>query len=79
MQSRLAIILIHAALEAVLAFLNHFPLFSLMLRVKDPDRLPGGLQFSVLQAAATAAPIIELKVAWGTFSAQDLQRTDSLV
>jgi phosphatidylinositol glycan class Q protein len=25
----------------VLAFLNHFPLFALMVRVKDPRRLPG--------------------------------------
>jgi phosphatidylinositol glycan class Q protein len=30
-----------AGLETILAFINHFPLFALMLRVKDPWRLPG--------------------------------------
>jgi len=34
-----------ALLETVLALLNHFPLFSLMLKVKDPLRLPGGIYF----------------------------------
>lgn len=28
-------------MEALLAFFNHFPLFAIMLRIKDPDRLPG--------------------------------------
>lgn len=40
-QLRLTIILTHALTEAVLAFINHFPLFALVLRVKDPWRLPG--------------------------------------
>jgi hypothetical protein len=62
LQSRLCIILIHATLEGVLAFLNHFPLFSLMLRLKDPDRLPGGLAFSVM--ATAHLPILQLRVVW---------------
>ncbi|PCH37484.1 Gpi1-domain-containing protein [Wolfiporia cocos MD-104 SS10] len=37
----LAIILVQAVLDTVSALLNHFPLFALMLRVKDPMRLPG--------------------------------------
>jgi hypothetical protein len=28
-------------METLLAFMNHFPLFALVLRVKDPWRLPG--------------------------------------
>lgn len=36
----------------MLAFLNHFPLFAMMLRVKDPQRLPGGLAFSVVNEGA---------------------------
>jgi phosphatidylinositol N-acetylglucosaminyltransferase subunit Q len=40
-QTRLAVILVHASIETILAFMNHFPLFALMLRVKDPARLPG--------------------------------------
>ncbi|KAG9043766.1 phosphatidylinositol N-acetylglucosaminyltransferase subunit gpi1 [Tulasnella sp. UAMH 9824] len=43
--ARVFIILIHASLETCLAFLNHFPLFAMMLRLKDPARLPGGIYF----------------------------------
>lgn len=43
----MAILFLHAANETVLAFINHFPLFAIMLRVKDPGRLPGGLQLTV--------------------------------
>lgn len=39
--SRMAIICIKAMLDTLLAFLNHFPLFALMLRFKDSKRLPG--------------------------------------
>ncbi|CDO68621.1 hypothetical protein BN946_scf184996.g52 [Trametes cinnabarina] len=38
--ARLAIMMIHAVLDTVTALLNHFPLFALLLRVKDPLRLP---------------------------------------
>ena len=37
----LAIIVVHGVLDTVSALLNHFPLFALMLRIKDPMRLPG--------------------------------------
>lgn len=47
MQTRLLIISIHATLETALAFINHFPLFALLLRLKEPGRLPGGLCFAV--------------------------------
>ena len=39
--SRMAIIFLKAVLDTWLACLNHFPLFALMLRVKDSRRLPG--------------------------------------
>lgn len=35
-------------LEGQLAFLNHFPLFAVMLRLKDSKRLPGGLTFELV-------------------------------
>ena len=38
--AQILIISLKAALDTWLAFLNHFPLFALMLRVKDPGRLP---------------------------------------
>jgi phosphatidylinositol N-acetylglucosaminyltransferase subunit Q len=43
-QIRLAIILTQAVIDILLAFLNSFPLGALMLRLKDSDRLPGGLK-----------------------------------
>ncbi|KAF9925834.1 phosphatidylinositol N-acetylglucosaminyltransferase subunit gpi1 [Linnemannia zychae] len=45
--SRVAVICMQATMETVLACLNHFPLFAIMLRIKDPDRLPGGLRLEV--------------------------------
>jgi phosphatidylinositol glycan class Q protein len=39
--ARVAVIGLKAALEIGLACLNHFPLFAVMLRIKDPGRLPG--------------------------------------
>jgi phosphatidylinositol glycan class Q protein len=39
--ARMAIIVLKAALDTWLACLNHFPLFALMLRIKDSRRLPG--------------------------------------
>lgn len=40
--ARMAIIFLKASLDTLLAFLNHFPLFAFMLRIKDSGRLPGG-------------------------------------
>ncbi|KAE8146451.1 N-acetylglucosaminyl transferase component-domain-containing protein [Aspergillus avenaceus] len=45
--ARMSIISLKAALDTWLAFLNHFPLFALMLRVKDSRRLPGGIRFEL--------------------------------
>jgi phosphatidylinositol glycan class Q protein len=39
--ARMIIISIKAIFDTLLSCLNHFPLFALMLRVKDPRRLPG--------------------------------------
>ena len=53
--SRMAIITLKAMLDTLLAFLNHFPLFALMLRVKDSRRLPGGISF-VIQTPKSVGP-----------------------
>ncbi|CAD6503012.1 BgTH12-02685 [Blumeria graminis f. sp. triticale] len=45
--SRMTIISLKAILDTMLACLNHFPLFALMLRIKDPHRLPGGIRFEL--------------------------------
>ena len=41
--ARVAVIALKAGLEIGLACLNHFPLFAVMLRLKDSRRLPGKL------------------------------------
>ncbi|KAL0068313.1 pig-Q [Marasmius tenuissimus] len=62
---RLGTILIQASLETQLAFMNHFPLFALMLRVKDPSRLPGGLYFSHNTSPTATSPILVLELGSG--------------
>ncbi len=49
--ARMAIISLKACLDTCLACLNHFPLFALMLRIKDSKRLPGGIHFELLPPA----------------------------
>ncbi|KAJ7280423.1 N-acetylglucosaminyl transferase component-domain-containing protein [Mycena rebaudengoi] len=58
---RVATILLNACLEMQLAFMNPFPLFALMLRAKDPWRLPGEIYFSVEYPTACAAPHLVVK------------------
>ena len=45
--ARVAVISFKATLETGLACLNHFPLFAIMLRLKDPSRLPGRLTLCI--------------------------------
>ncbi|CAK7266322.1 pig-Q [Sporothrix epigloea] len=45
--ARMVIISLKAVFDTLLSCLNHFPLFALMLRVKDPQRLPGGICFEL--------------------------------
>jgi hypothetical protein len=45
---RLGVLILQASMETLLALFNHFPLFALMLRVKDPWRLPGKLEPNLL-------------------------------
>ena len=46
--ARMVIISLKAILDTLLSCLNHFPLFALMLRVKDPRRLPGKFVMTIL-------------------------------
>lgn len=45
--ARMVIISMKAGFDTLLSCLNHFPLFAIMLRVKDPGRLPGGIRFEL--------------------------------
>ncbi|KAK6592580.1 N-acetylglucosaminyl transferase component [Botrytis cinerea] len=55
--ARMAIISLKATLDALLTCLNHFPLFALMLRLKDSQRLPGGIRFELRDAQQLASQI----------------------
>ncbi|KAL5116793.1 pig-Q [Pleosporales sp. CAS-2024a] len=56
--ARVAVISLKAALEIGLACLNHFPLFAVMLRLKDPARLPGGIAFEILHHHHHPPPVL---------------------
>ncbi|KIY66393.1 Gpi1-domain-containing protein [Cylindrobasidium torrendii FP15055 ss-10] len=51
---RFVTILLQATLETALAFMNHFPLFALMQRLKDPWRLPGGIYLDIAEEGTCA-------------------------
>ena len=53
--SRMGIIALKAIFDTLLACLNHFPLFALMLRIKDPGRLPGGIRFELQPSPASSS------------------------
>jgi phosphatidylinositol glycan class Q protein len=54
---RLAVVGLITILHTGLAFLNHLPLFALMLRMKEPDRLPGGVEMRLLDDQTKKAVI----------------------
>lgn len=54
---RISLIYVEIILEAVITLINHFPLFALLLRIKDPKRLPGGVSFD-LNLTATGSYLI---------------------
>ncbi|KAF2144521.1 uncharacterized protein K452DRAFT_295954 [Aplosporella prunicola CBS 121167] len=54
--ARMAIITLKAVLDTLLACLNHFPLFALMLRIKDSRRLPGGIRFDLQDTRSAKLP-----------------------
>lgn len=44
--ARTGVICIKSGLDTLLALLNHFPLFALMLKFKDSRRLPGKIRWA---------------------------------
>jgi len=46
--SRLAVISVQIVFDLLLAFINHFPLFPLIIRIFHRERLPGGLMFHIM-------------------------------
>jgi len=44
---RLYVLILQGLMQTILVLLNHFPLFALMLRFLNPNRLPGGFNLEV--------------------------------
>ncbi|KAI0290464.1 N-acetylglucosaminyl transferase component-domain-containing protein [Russula brevipes] len=57
---RSAIVAICSLLNVAIDLMNHFPLFALLLRIKDPRRLPGMTYFRVI--SEKGHPILMLEV-----------------
>lgn len=55
---RFVVLILQASMETLLALFNHFPLFALMLRVKDPWRLPGGIFFLRIEVPESKHPLL---------------------
>ena len=66
-----------AVMEALLAFLNHFPLFAIMLRFKDPDRLPGKLKILFSFILRTQTKILTLFITKEDYGSKRAIRTIS--
>ncbi|CAI4063874.1 hypothetical protein SUVZ_07G4440 [Saccharomyces uvarum] len=58
---RMLTITIEISLEAIIALINHFPLFALLLRLKDPKRLPGGISIELKTTTSSMPTTLELK------------------
>ncbi|CAO3646375.1 unnamed protein product [Mucor fragilis] len=78
---RVGVIFLQAIMETILAFFNHFPLFAIMLRIKDPHRLPGGLQFEIFKhdefLLEHHGMLHRLKQAWSKFKTRKATTSSS--
>jgi phosphatidylinositol glycan class Q protein len=57
--ARMTIIALKAGMDTWLACLNHFPLFALMLRMKDARRLPEGIRFELQDTPGAFVPELD--------------------
>ncbi|RKP34319.1 N-acetylglucosaminyl transferase component-domain-containing protein, partial [Dimargaris cristalligena] len=55
--SRVGIIVVQGTLEMILAALNHFPFFALVLRLALPRRFPGGVRMKVYQCSPPVSTV----------------------
>ncbi|GHJ85450.1 hypothetical protein NliqN6_1852 [Naganishia liquefaciens] len=56
----LALLYVQGTNDTALSFINSFPLFALMLRLKEPSRLPGGVSMQLI--SRSEAPHIQLQL-----------------
>ncbi|KAI9591861.1 N-acetylglucosaminyl transferase component-domain-containing protein [Syncephalis fuscata] len=74
--SRIIVMGFRAVCELLLALFNHFPLFLVMLRVKDPARLPGGLQVELCSINRFATPSHSFGKVFASFRRERDSTTD---
>ncbi|KAI9140658.1 N-acetylglucosaminyl transferase component-domain-containing protein [Paraphysoderma sedebokerense] len=51
---RVPIMILHKFCTFLIQYLNTFPLFSVMLRIKDPDRVVGGVEFELAYSKSSS-------------------------
>jgi len=49
-------LLLQAGIDTLLAFMNHFPLFALMQKAKDPWRIPGTVGLTLDKTCMSTHP-----------------------
>jgi hypothetical protein len=71
MQIRLIMLVPQATCETAVALLNTFPLFAVMLRMKEPSRIPGGIRFVLKHIGGSEPCVLQLEVysLWGAVMA----------
>jgi len=50
-----------ATCETAVALLNTFPLFAVMLRIKEPSRIPGGIRFVLKHIGGPERCVLQLE------------------
>jgi len=58
---RSAVVVTCSLLKVAIDLINHFPLFALILRVKDPRRLPGSTYFRVISDKGQTTLMLEVQ------------------
>jgi phosphatidylinositol glycan class Q protein len=61
-QIRLIMLAPQAMGETAVALLNTFPLFAVMLRIKEPSRIPGGIRFTLQATGRSGSQALKLEV-----------------
>jgi len=66
---RSAVVVTRSLLDIAIKLMNHFPLFALLLRIKDPRRLPGTTYFRVVRDKGHPVLLLEVQTVsfWNVF------------
>jgi len=75
---RSAVVVACSVLNVVIELMNHFPLFALLLRIKDPRRLPGTAYFRVVNRNGHSMLVLEVQTVsfWTLFKEYGLSQRD---